>query len=65
MSRVINTDSTGKKRNQNMRTGAELLRRLPSAQVVRVEEAGHSVQGDTPLELATILEDFVFGAAGR
>jgi hypothetical protein len=28
MSRVINTDSTGKKRNQNMRTGAELLRRL-------------------------------------
>ena len=28
MSRVINTDSTGKKRNQNMRTGAELLRHL-------------------------------------
>jgi hypothetical protein len=28
MSRVINTDSTGKKRTQNMRTGAELLRRL-------------------------------------
>ncbi len=44
---------------------SELLRRLPSAQVVRVEEAGHSVQGDTPLELAAILEDFVFGSAGR
>ncbi len=28
MSRVINTDSTGKKRTQNMRTGAELLRHL-------------------------------------
>ena len=28
MSRVINTDSAGKKRTQNMRTGAELLRHL-------------------------------------
>jgi hypothetical protein len=28
MSRVINTDSTGKKRNQAMRTSAEILRRL-------------------------------------
>jgi hypothetical protein len=28
MSRVINTDSTGKQRNQLMRTGAEILRRL-------------------------------------
>jgi hypothetical protein len=28
MSRVINTDSTGKKRNQSMRTAAELLRHL-------------------------------------
>ena len=28
MGRVINTDSTGKKRNQNMRTSAEILRRL-------------------------------------
>jgi pimeloyl-ACP methyl ester carboxylesterase len=40
----------------------ELLRRLPSAQVVHVEEAGHSLQGDTPLELAAIIEHFVFGA---
>jgi pimeloyl-ACP methyl ester carboxylesterase len=40
----------------------ELLRRLPSAQVVHVEGAGHSLQGDTPLELAAIIEDFVFGS---
>ena len=39
----------------------ELRRRLPSAQVVHVEEAGHSLQGDTPLELAAIIEHFVFG----
>ncbi|MDH4363042.1 MAG: alpha/beta hydrolase [Acidimicrobiia bacterium] len=44
---------------------AELRRRLPSARVERVDEAGHSVQGDTPLELAAILEDFVFGSTGR
>jgi pimeloyl-ACP methyl ester carboxylesterase len=40
----------------------ELLRRLPSAQVIHVEEAGHSLQGDTPLELAAIIEHFVFGS---
>jgi pimeloyl-ACP methyl ester carboxylesterase len=40
----------------------EVLRRLPSAQVIHVEEAGHSLQGDTPLELAAIIEDFVFGS---
>jgi pimeloyl-ACP methyl ester carboxylesterase len=40
----------------------ELLRRVPSAQVVHVEEAGHSLQGDTPLELAAIIEHFVFGS---
>ena len=34
----------------------ELRRRLPSAQIVHVEEAGHSVQGDTPLELAALIE---------
>ena len=38
---------------------AELQRRLPSAQVVHVAEAGHSVQGDTPVELARIIADFV------
>ena len=40
----------------------ELRRRLPSAQIVHVQDAGHSLQGDTPLELAAILERFVFGA---
>lgn len=38
---------------------AELLRVLPAATVVHVEEAGHSVQGDTPVELARIIEEFV------
>jgi pimeloyl-ACP methyl ester carboxylesterase len=40
----------------------ELLRRLPAAQVVHVQEAGHSLQGDTPLQLAAIIEHFVFGS---
>jgi len=39
---------------------AELIRRCPSARVARVKEAGHSVQGDTPIELAQLIEDFVF-----
>lgn len=39
----------------------ELTRRLPEASVVTVEGAGHSVQGDRPLELAAILEEFGFG----
>jgi pimeloyl-ACP methyl ester carboxylesterase len=37
----------------------ELLRRQPGARVVHIEEAGHSVQGDTPVELAILLDDFV------
>jgi pimeloyl-ACP methyl ester carboxylesterase len=41
---------------------AELRRRLPSGRVVHVEEAGHSIQGDRPLELAALIEDFVFGS---
>ncbi len=40
---------------------AELLRRQPGAAVVGVEGAGHSVQGDRPLELAAILTDFYYG----
>ena len=36
---------------------AELLRRRPDAVVEVVEGAGHSVQGDKPLELARILAD--------
>ena len=38
---------------------AELLRRLPAARVEHVDEAGHSVQGDTPVELAGLIADFV------
>ncbi|MCD9625668.1 alpha/beta fold hydrolase [Rhabdothermincola salaria] len=38
---------------------AELLRRRPDARVEHVEEAGHSVQGDTPVELARLLDDFL------
>ncbi len=34
---------------------AELMRRRPDARVIHVEGAGHSVQGDRPLELAEIL----------
>jgi pimeloyl-ACP methyl ester carboxylesterase len=37
---------------------AELLRRCPTARVARIEEAGHSVQGDTPVELARLIDDF-------
>src|SRR5204863_2643773 len=40
---------------------AELVRRRPDARIEHVEEAGHSLQGDTPLELAALVEDFVFG----
>jgi pimeloyl-ACP methyl ester carboxylesterase len=34
---------------------AELRRRSPGAEVIVVEESGHSVQGDQPAELATII----------
>jgi pimeloyl-ACP methyl ester carboxylesterase len=37
---------------------AELRRRLPSARIEHVEGAGHSVQGDRPIELAALLADF-------
>ncbi len=37
---------------------AELRRRKPDAEVVVVEGAGHSVQGDRPVELARIIERF-------
>jgi pimeloyl-ACP methyl ester carboxylesterase len=39
---------------------AELLRRQPTAAVIGVQGAGHSIQGDRPLELATILADFLY-----
>jgi pimeloyl-ACP methyl ester carboxylesterase len=38
---------------------AELRRRQPSARVELVEGAGHSIQGDRPVELAALLDDFV------
>jgi hypothetical protein len=38
---------------------AELLRRCPAARVEHVAEAGHSVQGDTPVELAELIDSFV------
>ncbi len=39
---------------------AELVRRQPGAKVLGVEGAGHSVQGDRPLELAAILSEFFY-----
>ncbi len=38
---------------------AELLRRRPDARVEHVVEAGHSIQGDQPVELAALLADFL------
>jgi pimeloyl-ACP methyl ester carboxylesterase len=43
---------------------AELLRRQPDATVIGVEGAGHSIQGDRPLELAAILSEFFFAEEG-
>jgi pimeloyl-ACP methyl ester carboxylesterase len=40
---------------------AELLRRLPSARIERFERAGHSIQGDMPVELAAAIADFIAG----
>lgn len=37
---------------------AELLRRQPDAQVARVDGAGHSVQGDQPVVLARLIDEF-------
>jgi pimeloyl-ACP methyl ester carboxylesterase len=36
----------------------ELLRRQPSARIERFAEAGHSVQGDMPVELAAVIANF-------
>jgi pimeloyl-ACP methyl ester carboxylesterase len=40
---------------------AELLRRLPAAEIVHFPDAGHSVQGDMPVELAAAIAGFVDG----
>jgi pimeloyl-ACP methyl ester carboxylesterase len=37
----------------------ELLRRQPTARVVRFEESGHSIQGDQPVELAALIADLL------
>lgn len=37
----------------------ELLRRRPDTRIEHVADAGHSVQGDAPLELARLIADFV------
>jgi len=41
---------------------AEFRRRQPAARLEMVDGAGHSIQGDRPVELAAPIEDFVFGA---
>lgn len=38
---------------------AELLRRRPDAAVIVVDGAGHSIQGDRPVELTTLLRDLL------
>ena len=38
---------------------AELRHRRPDARIEHVEEAGHSVQGDDPVTLARLIDDFV------
>ena len=40
---------------------AEVLRRRPDTRVVVVDGAGHSVQGDRPIELAATLNDLLDG----
>jgi pimeloyl-ACP methyl ester carboxylesterase len=40
---------------------AELRRRSPAAEVEHFPEAGHSIQGDMPVELATTIRRFVLG----
>lgn len=37
---------------------AELLRRSPGARIERLADAGHSVQGDMPVELARLIDSF-------
>ena len=44
---------------------AELLVRAPHAVVAPVADAGHSVQGDRPIELARLIADFVDGVPPR
>jgi pimeloyl-ACP methyl ester carboxylesterase len=41
---------------------ARLVERVPQARVVHVADAGHSIQGDAPVQLALIVADFVADA---
>jgi pimeloyl-ACP methyl ester carboxylesterase len=41
----------------------EFRRRQPSARLETVDGAGHSIQGDRPVELAALIDDFAFGGA--
>ena len=41
----------------------ELIRRKPDARIVHISNAGHSIQGDTPRELAIILDEFAVPAS--
>jgi pimeloyl-ACP methyl ester carboxylesterase len=38
---------------------AEFQRRRPSDRVIMVSDAGHSIQGDQPVELARILDGYL------
>jgi pimeloyl-ACP methyl ester carboxylesterase len=38
---------------------AELMRRVPTARVLHFDRAGHSIQGDMPVELAAAIADFI------
>lgn len=38
---------------------AELRRRRPDARIEHFPDAGHSIQGDSPLELAALIQDFI------
>jgi pimeloyl-ACP methyl ester carboxylesterase len=43
----------------------EMVRRLPGVQVVTVDDAGHAIQSDQPLELVRLMNNAVFGAEPR
>ena len=43
---------------------AELVKRRPDARIEHFAEAGHSIQGDMPVELAALIEDFAYGTSG-
>ncbi|MDP2289450.1 MAG: alpha/beta hydrolase [Actinomycetota bacterium] len=38
---------------------AEMLRRNPSTKVIHFEDSGHSLQGDEPVKLAALIDEFI------